>query len=238
METVADLQSFLSLLQLCDSAFPTGRYAHSYGLEAFAQFGLLERPARPSALFDLLSANVRFSVAPSDGVALACAHRAVEASGATDLSAAREADLRLTALKLPAELRAASKRTGRALLRAASVLVGPGLSDYERLVDDGDCPGNHAVVLGLLSALVGAPSILAVAGELYAFSASWVAAATRLGLVDHLIAQSLIHQVRPVIDDSAVAAATSRLDEMSSCTPLVDVMSMGHEQAEIRLFAS
>ena len=238
MDTVADLGKVVSLLQLSDSAFPTGRYAHSYGLETYLQDGLLAVPSPPSTLCGLLSDTVRFAVAPSDGVALVCAHRAITANGETDLVSVARADLRLTAVKLPTEMRDASRRTGRALLRAAKGLVDSGLSDYERFVDHGHSPGNHAVVLGLVSACLGIPVVQAVVGDLYAFSASWVAAAIRLGLTDHLTAQALLHRTSTVAATCAITAATRTVDDISSCAPLVDLMSMRHEQADIRLFAT
>ena len=52
---VTHLASYLSLLQLTDSAFPSGRYTLSYGLEAFAQSGQLTLPSRPSTLVALLA---------------------------------------------------------------------------------------------------------------------------------------------------------------------------------------
>ena len=238
MDANPDLTEVLSLLQLSDSAFPAGRYVHSYALEAFAQNGWLTVPTRPSILRDLLSDSIRLSTAPSDGAALACAHRAVERNGDIDVASVGKVDRRLTACKLASEMRSASERSGRALLRASAPLVGAGIADYERLVEGGNCPGNHAVVLGLVSAVLGVPAPLAVTGELYAFSASWVAAATRLGLTDHLVAQAILHQVKPILSSSAMNAMSMKLDDISSCTPSTDLMSMRHEQAEIRLFAS
>jgi urease accessory protein len=71
------LRSLLSLLQLSDSAFPSGRYTLSYGLEALVQSGYLTVPGEHSTLIRLLGDTIRFGAAPSDGLALACAHRAV-----------------------------------------------------------------------------------------------------------------------------------------------------------------
>src|ERR1700754_1831218 len=176
----ARIASHLSVLQLSDSAFPTGRYTLSYGLEAFAQSDEPAGPIRPSTLVALLTDCVRFGVAPSDGVALACAHRATSPDGVLDLDLVMRADHRLTAVKLPREAREASTRTGRALLSTAAVAFrGTVGRDYAELVEAGRTPGNHAVVLGLLSASMGVPCPEAVAGELYAFSAGWVAAAVR-----------------------------------------------------------
>jgi urease accessory protein len=235
---VQDLAAFLSVLQLSDSAFPSGRYTLSYGLETFAQDGFLSAPCEPATLTALLGDYIRFGVAPSDGVALACAHRAVASDGTIDVELVVCADRRLSAVKLGREAREASARAGRALLAAARAVAGVSMSGYVDLIDAGRVPGNHAIVLGLLDSLLEVPRVDAVAGELYAFSAGWVAAAVRLGLTDHLTAQLVLRRVRAVLADSAAQAATGDLGDISSCTPMIDVMSMRHERAKLRLFAS
>ena len=230
--------AFLAVLQLSDSGFPSGRYTLSHGLEAFAHEGLLETPCAPEALAALLGDCIRFGVGPSDGIALACAHRAVDADGGVDVERVVRIDRRLSAVKLAREGREASARTGRALLAAAPAVAGVRMEGYVDLVEVGHTPGNHAVVLGLLSALLGIPPFDAVTGELSAFSTGWVAAAVRLGLTDHLTAQLVLRRVHPVLVEAAERAVVGDVDEIASCTPLPDLMSMRHEHAELRLFSS
>ena len=233
------LGSLLSLLQLSDSAFPSGRYTLSYGLEALVQSGHLTVPSESTTLTTLLGDSIRFGAAQSDGVALACAHRAAGTDGDVDLELVTEADTRLTAVKLPREAREASTRTGRAVLATASAAIGgTALQDYAERVRRGGSPGNHAVVVGLLSAWLGVPRADAVVGELYAFSSSWAGAAVRLGLVDHRGAQALLHRARPVIAAAALGVIDRDVGQIASCTPFLDVMAMRHEEAELRLFAS
>jgi urease accessory protein len=231
--------SLLSLLQLSDSAFPSGRYTLSYGLEALVQGGHLRTPSEGSRLIAMLGDSIRFGAAPSDGLALAWAHRAAGRARDPDLELLTQVDQRLTAVKLPREVREASARTGRAMLTTASAAIGgPALRDYAQCVKAGRSPGNHAVVVGLLSAQLGVPRMDAVIGELYAFSSSWVAAAVRLGLVDHRGAQAVLHRARPVIAAAASEVIDRDVAQISSSTPMLDVMAMRHEEAELRLFAS
>jgi urease accessory protein len=232
------LESLLSVLQLSDSAFPSGRYTLSHGLEAFAEHRALPSP-RTSSLTALLSDAVRFGIAPSDGVALACAHTAVRPDGRVELDTVVRADDRLSAVKLAREGREASQRSGRALLRTAvETFETTSLLEYAELVEAGGSPGNHAVVLGLVCAWFDVPRLESVAGELYAFASGWVAAAVRLGLVDHRTAQRILCRVRSVIADAASAAVDRTVADISSCTPMLDVMSMRHEVADVRLFAT
>jgi urease accessory protein len=231
-------EALLAVLQLSDSGFPNGRYTLSHGLEELAQEGLLPTPAAPEALAALLADYIRVGVGPSDGVALACAHRAVEVAGAIDLDLVVRTDKRLSAVKLTREGRDGSTRTGRALLAVAPALAGAQLDGYADLVGAGNAPANHAVVLGLLGALLGVPVFAAVAGELSAFSTGWTAAAVRLGLTDHLNAQFVLQRVRPLLGETAAWAVTGDVKDIATQTPLLDVMSMRHECAELRLFSS
>ena len=236
---VCDLESFVSILQLSDSAYPSGRYTLSHGLEPLMQNGLLTAPADGATLVALLADTIRFAVAPSDGLALACTHAALDLNGNPDLDLITEVDSRLTAVKIATETRQASVRTGRAVLATATATIGgTALAAYAELVNLRRSPGNHAVVIGLLSSALGVPCPQAVAGDLYAFCAGWVAAAVRLGLADHRAAQGLIHRARWVIAAAALNVLDGDVDQISSCTPLLDVMGMRHEQAELRLFAN
>ena len=228
----ARLETFLGSLQLADSFFPSGLYTLSHGLEAFAEAGWLQ----PAELQDLLSTYLVHGVGPADGAALACAHRAAETD---DLELAAAADLRLTAAKLAREARDSSQRTGRQLLKTAvHIFGGAPLPAYAERVRSGYVPGNHAVALGLVMATLGIGRQRALAGELYAFSASAVGAAVRLAAIDHRFAQTVLHALKPVIAAVAQAHAESRVQDIASSTPLIDIMAMRHERAELRLFVS
>jgi urease accessory protein len=233
------LAGFLSVLQLSDSAFPSGRYTLSYGLETLAQSGRLTMPADPAVLSALLRDHVRLSVGPSEAVALACAHRATTSPDSLELGLVTRADQRLTAVKLSREARETSTRTGRALLRVAtSAFDAVPLALFAREVAAKRSPGNHAVVFGVLSACLGVPRLESVAGELFAFAASWVAAAVRLAVTDHGTAQAVLYDVRPHLAAAAASAVRKDVPDITSCTPLLDVMAMRHEETELRLFAS
>ena len=234
------LVAHLSALQLADSAFPSGRYTLSHGLEPVAQSGILPDTGTSAALRRLLADCVRLSVGPADGTAVACAHSTYEQA---DLPAATAVDRRLTAVKLTAESRHGSIRTGKALLETARTFVDdPVLYAYATAVRDGTAVAHHAVVVGLLSASVGMTALESVAGELYSFAANWTSAAVRLSLTDHQSAQRILHQSRPVLAEAAERATQQASQRgarsIASSTPALDLMSMRHEEAEVRLFAN
>lgn len=228
-----DLLPFLGSLQLTDSAFPSGLYTLSHGLESYAHAGQLRACGDVEALIgDLL----RHAVGPADGVALVNAHRAA-AEDRPDLAA--EADLRLVAAKLAREARAASVRTGKQLLALAnSLFEHPVLAHHAGRVRRGELPGTHAVALGLATAALGVGREHALAGELYAFCVGCTGAAIRLSVIDHRAAQRMLHGLKPVIADVVRENVERGVGEIASAVPLADVMAMRHERADGRLFTS
>ncbi len=237
-----NLAALLTQLQLTDSAFPSGLYTLSHGLEGYVQSGLAgsaDPPDLPALLADLL----RHSVGPGDATALVLAHRAV-ADG--DWERLVTADRRLYAIKLNRELRSAATRTGQQVLdtvcRAfgSPAAGGPApLAELASLVRERGTPGNHAVVVGAVHAALGVPEAQAVTGDLFAFAASWTGAAVRLGRVDFRQAQAILYGAHPEIAHAAATALAARSPaDIHGCVPLADIASAAHERAVARLFTT
>ncbi|MFB6888007.1 urease accessory protein UreF [Kitasatospora sp. NPDC056327] len=224
--------ALLVVLQLTDSAFPSGFYTLSHGLEGYAQAGAVT----PEGLPGLLAGLLRHGVGPADATALVHAHRAAAAG---DLAAVADTDRRLHAAKLGREPRQAATRTGRQLLDLAAEVFGrPLIARYLELVVRREAPGTQPVAAGLVHAATGVPVRQAVTADLFAFCASFAGAALRLRLTDHRGAQVLLHGMAPVIEEVTRAALRRDLADLGSSTFAADVMSARHERAEARLFAS
>ena len=226
------LSPLLATLQLTDSAFPTGFYTLSHGLEGFAQAGAVDAQTLPLLLADLLL----HGVGPVDGTALALAHRA---AAVNDWARIIEVDEHLYAAKLNREVRQAATRTGRQLLDlAAEVFDDPRIRAYADIVADRRAPGTQAVAAGVIHCAAGVPVREAVAADLFAFSISFVGAAVRLRLTDHRRAQVLLRGAAPQIEQATEQALRRELADMGSSLFAVDAVSGRHERAEARLFAS
>ncbi|MBF9069525.1 urease accessory protein UreF [Streptacidiphilus fuscans] len=226
------LDHLLVSLQLADSAFPSGLYTLSHGLEGYVQAKRVDADCMPVLLEDLL----RHSVGPADATALALAHRAV---GDGDWDAVVEVDRRLLASKLNREARQASTRTGRQMLDTARLaLGGPELDRYAELVAAKATPGCQPVAAGVAYAASGVPAEQAVASDLFAFAVSFVSAGLRLRLTDHRRAQITLRELAPVIEEVVAAALERELADLGGCVPLADAMSGRHERAEARMFVS
>ena len=232
MTSSTAIQELLVSLQLSDSAFPSGFYTMSHGLEGFAQAHAVEQ----DGLEGLLRGLLLHSVGPGDATALARAHEAV---GQGDWARVRLVDQLLFASKLNAELRRASVRSGHQVTDVAMAVVGgPQLEEWQRAVAAKETPGCQPVATAVAYAAAGVPVAQAVASDLSSFAVSFLSAALRLRLTEYKHLQVLLHAMGPVIAQVSAEAVERDLADMGGCAPMTDAMSAQHERAEARLFAS
>jgi len=232
----AGIAQLLVSLQLSDSAFPSGFYAMSHGLEGFAQCGLVER----DSVFELLEDMLVQTVGPGDATALARAHGV---AARQDWDGVTELDKQLFAAKLSSELRVASTRSGRQLAEMASETFagtpgGDDIATWARRVKSRLTPGCQPIVTGVCYAATGVPVAQAVVSDLFAFAISYAGAALRLRLTDHRSTQVLLRRIQPTIEVVAADAVARPAADIGGFTPVGDIMSASHERAEARLFTS
>ncbi|HEY4279765.1 MAG TPA: urease accessory UreF family protein [Conexibacter sp.] len=226
------LDASLVTWQLADSAFPSGSYTLSHGLEGYAQARAIDAGAVAALLDDLLL----HAIGPADATALALAHRAALED---DWATVCEVDARLHASKLTRETRQASLRIGRQLLPlCGEVFPSPQLERLAQLTAARTTPGMQAIVIGVSYAGAGVPQREAVGADLFAFCSSFAGAALRLRLADHRTAQLLLRGAAPAIEQATSAALLRGPQEIGGCAPAADVMSARHERADAKLFAS
>ena len=227
------MDRFLSLLQFSDGLFPAGAYAHSFGLETCVQSGEVRDAAGVEAF---LRSYLEGSAAPSDAVALVCAHRA---AASKDLASCFVLDESLDAMKVAKELRDASRQMGRQTLRVANNLAAPSILDeFVRAVAEEITPGHHPIVLGMLGGVMKWDPREMTGAYLYSTSAAWVGSALRLLPLGQLAGQRILWNMRPLIARLAEEAQNKNQDDMCSFAPALEIASMRHALLEARLFRS
>jgi urease accessory protein len=225
--------SLLGLLQLADGLCPVGGFAHSFGLESYAQAGLIRGRA---GLETLLAAHLEGSAGPADAVAAALAARHGVRG---ELDAIRELDAELDAAKCVAEWRAASRQMGGQAARIAAATTEDGFVDeLTRDVAAGRIPGHHAVVFGAVTGRGGAEPESVAAAFLHATAALLVSAALRLAPIGQLDGQRALAAVRPRIRRLAAAAAAADAGDLWSFTPGLELAGWRHAGLAMRLFRS
>jgi urease accessory protein len=223
----------LALLQFSDGLFPAGGFAHSLGLETYAQDG---RVRDRTGLHDFIVAQLEGAAGPADAVAVAVAVRLAERA---DVDRWIALDARLDAMKTVPEFRAASVQMGRQTLRvAAAVGDDPYLTTLAGAADDGLTPAHHAPVFGAAVGRAGVDPERAAAAFLYATATLLVGAGLRLLALGQLDGQRVLAAVRPRIARLAAAAAQATDDDMWSFTPALELAGIRHATLDGRLFRS
>ena len=226
-------EATLSSFRLADSFLPTGTHTASYGLEQFVQ---ADRVTDADDLRGLVVTYLQGQVGPSDLVALRAAHAGVLAE---DLDSICDADRQLLAVTLPTEFRESARSGGDRLLSLQRDIREDSLLDrYAGRIDAGDAPGTHAVVVGITTARAGVDERDACLLYCHEFVTGLLGAAQRLLSLGHTDAQRLLDALQSVMVDAVDDSADRSLAEMTSFTPLVDVLAADHERAQRRLFVS
>jgi urease accessory protein len=220
----------LGLLQLVDSAFPSGAFTLSLGLETLVADGAVQSA---DDLCGLLEVSLLVRLALADRVILLAVHVA------GDLEEVLELVRRLSTVKLAGDDRLASRRVGRRLAIEASRLVDDDLlAEYVDALVEGRADGNAAVALGVATRALGVPATDAALGAAWAFASGLCAAALRLGLLGHGQVQRILRDAGPTMRHAVEWAAAADPRDIRPSAPQLDVALGRHEAASARLFAS
>jgi urease accessory protein len=226
-------EAWLALLQFTDGLFPSGGFAHSFGLETYAQEGVVRDRAGLEAF---VAAHLEGSAGPADAVAAAVT---VRLAVAADLPGWVALDERLEAMKAVPETRAASRQMGRQTLRVAAALgEDPFLAALARAVDEGLAPGHHAAVFGAALGRAGAGPEAVAAAYLHATAALLVGAGLRLLRLGQLDGQRALAAMRPRLARLAAGAATATAADMWAFAPGLELAGLRHAALDARLFRS
>jgi urease accessory protein len=227
------LEAWLTLLQFTDGLFPSGGFAHSFGLETYVQEA---RVGDRAGLEAFVAAHLDGSAGPADAAAAALAARRAVAGDVTGWLAL---DARLEAMKAVPESRAASRQMGRQTLRVAVALGDDAfLASLAPAVDTGLTPGHHAVVFGAAVGRAGAAPEAVAAAYLHATAALLVGAGLRLLALGQVDGQRVLAAMRPRIAALARAAAAAGPDDLWSFNPGLELRGLRHATLEARLFRS
>ncbi len=218
----------LTILQHADSAFPSGSFAFSNGVEGLAA---MSAPLDRGGLGAVVTMFLRHRWATSDRVAVSLAHRA---NGVFDKVA--EIDHAIEAATLAEPLRTGSKRNGNALLATHARLKTPGAQELRALIADGRACGHLPVVQGFVWRTAGMSEAAVVAMSGYSTASGLVAAAVRLGHIGAVEAQSVLASLLPSIADLSDPVPPNAAIE--SFLPWVDVATARQTRAHVRLFAN
>ena len=222
-----------ALLQAGDSFYPTGSYAHSFGLEGLVQAGVVRDRA---TLRDFLLLSALPALRQVELPLAAHAWRALEQP---DWERLADLCLRSAALKSAREAREAADSVGRQRAELLGRLRGhPLAQEYLRRAEEGGWPFSPAVSLALEGRVAGAPLAAILAGLAYGTLSSLLAAAMKLLRLGQTAAQALLTEALAAAPAQIAAAESVPLGEIGWYNPWLDIAAARHEGAELRLFIS
>ena len=223
--------SELTLMQLSDSFFPSGLYTLSNGLETIFDE---KRASSEGDVYDFLEVTLEQQLGPADSVALSNAY---DCAKSKDISGIIRCDNVLYSMKLIQESRAASCRAGSQMLKCIVAISSDSfLKSYSEKISKNDSPGTHPVVAGVCSFAMGIKKEQARQMMMYGFCVSTTGAALRLGMIDHIQSQKIIHKIKPKIQQTLEKFVDTKINDCWQFSPQYDLIQMTHENKFSKMF--
>jgi urease accessory protein len=228
----SETSSLLDVLQLSDSFFPTGMFAMSSGLESIFY---AKKITGPKDLHDLIRIYLEHQIGPADCVALGNSYRAL---GRGHFEKIIEIDHMTYSIKLIEEIRNASVRSGSQLMRCLASFLPQKkyLKLYMDAVANKNAHGVYPVALALGCMSLGTSKEEAGLMMLYTFCVSIIGAALRLGIIQHLDGQGIIHSLKPSVLRAVSENISKPLSSMWQFAPAIDIFQMQHERLDSKMF--
>lgn len=210
------------LWQLADSAFPTGGFAHSGGLEAALQHGEVRTSAELQEFVKASLVQLLHGVFPF----MRGAHENSEKYS--------ELDIACDSFLTNHVANRSSRLQGRALFASAKRIFGESLFDAESQPKCAHFAPTFGFVMRTLALDRGH------AGRLFVFwhLRGWLASAVRLGLTGPNEAQSIQHRLCPFAEQLVERLDRERIPVPFQTAPLLEIWQGAHDRLYSRLFQS
>ncbi|MGI9011470.1 MAG: urease accessory protein UreF [Nitrososphaeraceae archaeon] len=222
----------VSMLQLGDSFFPTGMYTTSSGLETLFYDGRIKTKQE---VIEFITVCLQYQIGPADCAALSNAYDFAKKQNITKII---EIDHILFSMKLIKEIREASTRSGRQLLNCLLSFVPDNnlISSYYNSIKNKTANGIYPVALALASNSLNIKKERACLILLYGFTVSITGAALRLGMLQHIEGQQVIHELKPIITNVINNNIKRHFSHLWQFSPGIDLVQMKHERMDSKMF--
>ncbi len=220
-----------ALLQAADPLFPTGAYAHSFGLEEMVRLGVVKHEADLTHfLTDHLLPQLENAEMPYLRFSITAASRL------SDLIAI---DHEISAWKVAAETRSSSTQIGTRRINALSIShQHPLLEGFRAAIENGETPGHHLSACAVQAAIIHTPIEAALLTYGYQSLAGACTAALKLIRIGQEGCQRAIASALSRLPLSVEGSLHVRREEAGSFSPMLEIAAMRHAYANERLFIS
>jgi urease accessory protein len=213
------------LWQLADSAFPSGGFAHSGGLEAAYQHGQVSNREELGIFLEAAINQVGRSAIPFVSATFDGSRPFAEIDWICDAYTSNHVANR------------ASRAQGQAFAASAEKAFSrPELKQLR--MDLFESPGHFAPVFGNVASILELDRDSALRVFLFTQIRGWISSAVRLGIVGPGSGQNLQAGLADRAEATLAACAKLSLDEVSQTAPLLDLFQGCHDRLYSRLFQS
>lgn len=215
------------LWQLGDSAFPSGSFAHSGGLESLFQFGELRGREQLAEFLQTALANAARSSMPFAGAAFDGAESFERIDTLCDAFLSNHVANR------------SSRAQGRAFLASCErVFENREVTMLRNEIMDLQLPGHLAPAFGRVCRAAGLERMAALRLWLFQQLRSWISSAVRLGIVGPIEAQRLQFRFSAEAEVRLAECAGLPMSACAQTSPLIDLFQGMHDRLGSRLFQS
>lgn len=220
----------LPLLQLSDSALPTGAFSHSLGMETHLDRGIVHDE---NSFANWLTQFIRIQLVHSDGLAIRFVY---DAETQAELF---RVDRELHAAALPREIREAGVKMGARMLDiAGSVFPCAELGDYAAAVGSGECAGHPALAFAIAGKNLGVPLEELLSTYLFSTVTSLTQNAIRGIPLGQSAGQRVLAAAHHEVRDGVVLIQTLGREDFGVTAPGLEIAQMQHERQRARMFMS
>lgn len=226
LETNQTRQTQWILWQLVDSAFPSGGFAHSNGLESAWQQGTIPDidslvSFLKTSLTGLCKSQLPFAFAAHQNP-----QSLTELDCALDIFLSNHISNR------------ASRRQGHAFITAANKIFS--LQELDHLfhqIQDGQA-GHFTVCFAVTTRTLKLDSVQMAEVFLFIALKNYLSAAVRLGIVGPLYSQSILFRLSPLLEKMILEHSHSNFQNAVQTAPVLDILQGTQDRLYSRLFQS
>ncbi|RZD37880.1 MAG: urease accessory protein [Thaumarchaeota archaeon] len=184
---------------------------------------------------NMIKVNIEQQIGSSDCVALV---NTLENADIDDFEKIIQIDEILFAMKSIKEIRTASVNSGIQLIKCVSEFMKENkiFNQYQNAIKEKNAYGIFPVAFAICCNALNIKKEKSMTMLLYGFTVSVVGAALRLGLIQHLEGQKIIHEIKPIIIQAIEKNINKSIFDMWQFTPQLDIVQMSHEKMDSKMF--